>query len=124
MQEENKHNCIIENNERASSHKVFWKTWRLGIRQSGKEPGEELPRQREEQQWRPPGGEEVSLFPDPIESQCDYSQDEESDLERNKPAISTANTLANEAAISLKILRFIKNQNKLAKWNWINWHSL
>lgn len=23
MQEENKHNCVIENSERASSHKVF-----------------------------------------------------------------------------------------------------
>lgn len=63
-------------------------------------------------QW---GGEEVSLFSDSIESQCDYRQDEESDLERNKPATSTANTIANEAGISLKIVRFIKNQNMFAK---------
>ena len=91
----------------------------MGIGQSDKEPGKELPMQGEQQQWRLPGGEEVRQLSYLIESRCDHSpvKMEASGLESYKPAINIVNNIASETKISLKILGFIKNQSMFAEWN-------
>ena len=134
MQEENKHSCTIENNKRASLYRcdkrllsresIYLKPEEWEWDSQAKSLGKSFQSREIISSKKREAGKRLACPNTWYKVSVIAVNMGEGDLETYQPAISTINTINNEAAISFKFLGFIKNQNMFAEWNLIKWYFL